>query len=360
MTQVNNNTESRKGTHLTFAEMNQIEAYKKLGLSNRAIGRLLGRNYQTINNNVKKGTVTQVSKQTQNGKSYFYERDVYFADVNYDVYEKNRSHCGRRPKWADGHEFVDWADQKMLKDRWSPDIVVNFAKENELFHESIIPSTTTLYHWIESGIMKTKNIDLLEKVDRKPRSTRGKARRNKKVHGTSIEDRPESVNQRKTFGHWEIDTVIGKKNADEPALLTLVERKTRFELIFKIDGKQAESVDHTLETFLSQLNGIEGDIFKTITSDNGSEFSNLSEISEAIDVYFCHPCASFERGTSENQHKIIRRFLPKHQSLKDVTEAQVKRIQQWMNDYPRRNLDYKTPHQAFVLELQKLQLNLAA
>ena len=117
----------------------------------------------------------------------------------------------------------------MLEEEWSPDVVVNAAKENERYHESIIPSTSTLHYWIDSGIMQTKNIDLLEKVNRKPRSTKGKARRNKKVHGTSIEERPKSVENRKEFGHWEIDTVIGKKKADEPVLLTLVERKTTFE-----------------------------------------------------------------------------------------------------------------------------------
>lgn len=79
-----------------------------------------------------------------------------------------------------------------------------------------------------------------------------------------------------------------------------------------------------------------------------------------IEVYFCHPYASYERGTSENQHKIIRRFLPKHQSLKDVTDNQVRRIQQWMNDYPWKILGYKTAHQAIVLELQKLELKIAA
>ncbi len=360
MTQVNTTTKSHKGTHLTFAEMKQIEAYKKINLSNREIGRLLERNHQTINNNVKKGSVLQVSKQTQNGKAYFYEKEVYFADVNFNTYEKNRSNCGRRPKWVDGHEFIDWADKKMLQEKWSPDIVVHVAKEKDLFHESIIPSTSTLYHWIDSGIMQTKNIDLWEKIDRNPRSTKGKERRNKRVLGTSIENRPELVEERKEFGHWEIDTVIGKKSADEPVLLTLVERKTTFELLFKIDSKRSECVDSTLDTFISQLDGIEGDIFKTITADNGSEFSNLSELSQSIDVYFCHPFASYERGTSENQHKMIRRFLPKYQSFKDVTEAQVKRVQRWMNDYPRRNQNYKTPHQAFALELQKLKLDLTA
>ena len=264
----------------------------------------------------------------------------------------------RSPKWVETDEFIEWADQKMLEDKWSPDIVVQKAKE--LFHDSIIPSTSTLYNWIDSGIMRTKNIDLLEKVGRKQRTTKNKARRNVKVLGTSIEERPESVEERQEFGHWEIDTVVGNINADEPVLLTLVERKTRFEKIFKIAGQRADDVDQTLKIFIESLNGLEAEIFKSVTSDNGSEFANLSNLSEETEVYFCHPYASFERGTSENQHKIIRRFLPKHHSLKEVKENQIQRIQQWMNDYPRRILDYKTPHQTFVQELRKLDLDLAA
>ncbi len=119
-------------------------------------------------------------------------------------------------------------------------------------------------------------------------------------------------------------------------MLTLVERKTRFEKIFKIAGQRADAVDKTLWTFIQSLKGLDSQIFKTITSDNGSEFANLSHLTEKTAVYFCHPFASFERGTSENQHKIIRRFLPKHQSLKEVSDRQVQRIQQWMNGYPRR------------------------
>lgn len=97
MTQVNTITKSHKGTDLTYAEMKQIEAYKKIELSHREIGRLLERSPQTINDNVKKGTVLQVNKQIQNGKAYFYEKEVYFADVNFRIYEENRENCGRRP-----------------------------------------------------------------------------------------------------------------------------------------------------------------------------------------------------------------------------------------------------------------------
>ncbi len=358
MTQINHNTESHKETHLTYGEMKKIEAYKDIEYSNRKIADLIGRCPQTINNAINTGSVLQVHKQKQNGKIYTYEEKTYFADVHYDIYEQNRAHCGRRPKWVDGHNFIEWADQKMLEDKWSPDIVVQEAKNH--FHYSIVPSTSTLYNWIDSGIMATKNIDLLEKVGRKQRTSKDKQRRNVKVLGTSIEERPESVEDRQEFGHWEIDTVVGNIDADEPVLLTLVERKTRFEKIFKIASQRASAVDQTLNAFIEQLDGLEGQIFKTVTSDNGSEFANLSKLTKETDIYFCHPFASFERGTSENQHKIIRRFLPKHQSLKDVEETHIRRIQQWMNDYPRRILGYQTPHQAFIRELRQLDLELAA
>ena len=358
MTQVDNNTQPLKGKHLTFGEMNKIEGYKAIDYSNRKIARLLGRSPQTINNAVKAVTVTQKRQQKQNGKVYTYYDEVYLADTHYEVYINNRLNCGRRPKWVETDDFTEWADHKILEDKWSPDVVVQKAKD--LFPDSIVPSTSTLYNWIDSGIMRTKNIDLLEKVGRKPRAKKGESRRNVKVLGTSIEERPAIVKDRQEFGHWEIDTVEGNIEADEPVLLTLVERKTRFEKIFKITGQRADEVDRTLQAFIQKLNGLEGQIFKSVTSDNGSEFAGLSQLTTETDVYFCHPYASYERGTSENQHKIIRRFLPKHQSLKDVKDSQVRRIQQWMNDYPRRILDYKTPHQAFVHELSKLDLQIAA
>lgn len=90
-------------------------------------------------------------------------------------------------------------------------------------------------------------------------------------------------------------------------------------------------------------------LFKTITSDNGSEFTGLHEgLSDALEVYFTHPYASWERGTSENQHKLIRRFIPKGRAINDVSDAQCLRIQNWMNDYPCKLLAYQTPYELFV------------
>lgn len=200
--------------------------------------------------------------------------------------------------------------------------------------------------------MKTKNIDLLEKVSRKNRNDSPINRENRRVLGPSIETRPEDVESRKHFEHWEIDTLIGARTKNDPVLLTLVERKTRFELMFKIDRQNQPSVDLAMNELYEQLGDHKKDVFKTITSDNGSEFAGIYELLTGItDVFFAHPYASYERGTKENQHKLVRRFIPKGSSLKKISIQTVNRIEQWMNNYPRKILGYQTAKEAFVKEL---------
>lgn len=122
---------------------------------------------------------------------------------------------------------------------------------------------------------------------------------NKRILGQWSDDRQKENNYRKTFIHWEIDTVIGNKIKTDDVLLTLFERQTRLEVIMKVNGKNQECVNQAIHTLQAQ-------------SDNGSEFVGLDEVlKDTLDVYFSHLYASLERGTSENQHKIICRFIPK-------------------------------------------------
>jgi len=148
--------------------------------------------------------------------------------------------------------------------------------------------------------MKTKNINLLEKVSRKPRNDSPKHRENRRVLGPSIKDRPEKVESREHLGHWEIDTLIGSKTKDDPVLLTLVERKTRFEIMLKINQKSKEFVNKAMQQLYERIGNQAADLFKTITSDNGSEFAGIYEMLTGItDVYFARPYASYERGIKE-------------------------------------------------------------
>ncbi|WP_225743711.1 IS30 family transposase [Marinilactibacillus sp. Marseille-P9653] len=355
MTHSNDNTSARKGKHLSYSERSQIAILKTENYSNRQIANALGRVPQTINSEIHRGTITQLKRQKQNGKVYDYYTTIYDPDTGQAAYDRLRLNCGRRPKWADTDAFIEWADDKLILEKWSPDVVIGFAKTHDLFDSSIIPCTTTLYGWIDKGIMRTKNMDLLEKLSRKPKDTSYRGRTNKRILGQSIEQRPTEIDNRQTFGHWEIDTVVGNKVKTDSVLLTLVERQTRFEIILKLRGKDKESVDQAIQQLRLKAGDTFSKVFKTITSDNGSEFAGLHEaLKETLEVYFSHPYASWERGTSENQHKFIRRFIPKGKAISHFSETQCLRIQQWMNDYPRKILGYKTPHDCFANALRLL------
>lgn len=356
MTQFKDNINSQTGKHLTYEERVKIEAYKVLNYSNREIGRILNRAPQTINNAVNRGTVRTIKqRQIHNDKVYEYDQYTYSADADHQLYLRNRQNSGRRPKWLLCNSFTDWADAMMLNEGWSPDVIIGRAMKEERFTNRLIPCTSTLYNWIDRGIMKTKNIDLLEKVSRKPRNDSPNHRKNRRVLGPSIEERPEEAASRKRFGHWEIDTLIGARAKDDPVLLTLVERKTRFEIIIKIDEQNQPKVDQAMNQLYEQLGNHAEVLFKTITSDNGSEFAGIYELLKHMtDVYFAHPYASHERGTKENQHKFVRRFIPKSKRLKEISVSTISRIEQWMNNYPRKILGYETAKEAFIKELALL------
>src|SRR5690625_4399849 len=356
MTQVNDNINSRAGKHLTYEERVKIEAYKELGYSNRKIARILNRCPQTINNAVNRGTVRTIKqRQIHNDKVYEYDQHTYSAEADHQTYLRNRQNCGRRPMWLLCDSFTNWTDDKMLNHGWSPDMIVGRAQKEKNFTSDLIPCTSTLYHWIDRGIMKTKNIDLLEKVSRKPRNDSPTHRENHRVLGPSIKERPEEIESREHFGHWEIDTMLGARDKDDPVLLTLVERKTRFEIMLKIDRQDQPNVDRAMSDFYKQLGEQANLYFKTITSDNGSEFSGIYEMLMGVtDVFFAHPYAPYERGTKENQHKLIRRFIPKSKRLAEVSTQTINRIQQWINNIPRKVLDYYTAKEAFLKESQLL------
>ena len=142
-----------------------------------------------------------------------------------------------------------------------------------------------------------------------------------------------------------------------PLLLTLAERQTCFEVILKMNEKDTQSVDQAIQQLREGVGATFDQLFKTVTSDNGSEFSGLHDaLKDVAEVYFSHPYASWERGTSENQHKLIRRFIPEGSPITDVSENQILLNQRWMNDYPRKILGYATPHDTFVRAFKQARL----
>ena len=181
-------------------------------------------------------------------------------------------------------------------------------------------------------------------------------RKNKKKLGRSIEQRPQEVNKRDVFGHWECDLVLGHKTKDDEVLLTLSERMSREFLIIKIPDKTAASVMNAFKSLRKQYSEHRNDIFKTITTDNGSEFADLSQledISKSL-IYYAHPYTSCDKGTVERHNGLIRRFIPKGDYIHNYSLQQIIDIETWCNSLPRKILSYHTPDEIFERELDRI------
>ncbi|CIQ02800.1 IS1239 transposase [Streptococcus pneumoniae] len=169
-------------------------------------------------------------------------------------------------------------------------------------------------------------------LDKKQAST------NFKPAGQSIAQRPEAINLRLENGHYEIDTVLLTR-AKNYCLLVLTDRKSRHQIIRLIPNKSAEVVNQALKLILKQHKIL------SITADNGTEFNRLSNVFSEEHIYYAHPYASWERGTNENHNRLIRRWLPK--GTKKMTPKEVAFIEKWINNYPKKCLDYKSPREDF-------------
>jgi len=205
---------------------------------------------------------------------------------------------------------------------------------------------------IDSGIfLKLSNKDLPVKrngAKRKYRKVRKAALNN--TRGRSIEERPPEADSRKEYGHWEMDCLVG---AGKPCLLVLTERSRREQIIVKMGSKTQGNVKAVLDKLERAHKRRFREKFKSITMDNGPEFLDMAAIEQSAlykgakrtACYYAHPYSAWERGSNENANKLIRRFVPKGADIGELGNKEVRRIERWMNNYPRRILGYKTPKQ---------------
>ena len=337
-------TEHRKGQHLLSEERHEIEVRLKDGWSIYRIAKHLRRPYNTIKNEIKRGTVS-----LYNGKQHRYK-----ADEGKKVYLEHRRNCRKQYRCLTSVRFLQYVVAHFKsEDKWSLDASYGKALADGKFRREEMVCTKTLYNYVDLGLLPIKNIDLPEKLRRNTKAK--KARENKKNLGRSIEDRPEIVGFRAEFGHWEIDTVIGKKDEGEPCILTLVERMTRMCIWVKAQNHTAEAINEALQTVMSYFAEQKDQVFKTITGDNGSEFAELSLLEDGkLKVYFTHPYSSCEKGTNECHNRMLRRFIPKGKSISDYTVDEICFFADCINGLPRKILDYHTPEELFDRQLDRI------
>lgn len=332
--------ERKRGQHLGSEERGAIQRLRKLGYSNRAIAREINCSPSTVGYELARGTPSYSGRGRKPG---------YSAKRGAAVYKAKRSRCCRARAVAIDSMFLRWVAEQVRWHKWSLDACVGYARLNCLFPTEKIPCTKTLYNLIWKGELPLTLFELPEALGRRKR---GKPRISKRLNGKSIEERPPEVDERSTFGHWESDTVLGRKKKGEPAVFTIVERLTGYYLTIRTDGKTTSGITGAMEQLHTQFGDRFAEVFRTITTDNGSEFAAFSEF-EALGtkVYFAHPYSAWERPVNERSNRILRRFMPKGVSIHNHTDEAILMFADEINALPRKRLHYHTPEELFDAQI---------
>lgn len=330
---------AKKQHYMTYNERCKLEAYLRAGKTVTWIAREMGFSERTIYYEKKRGRYLY----TNCAHGYYTDEIRYSADKAQDIHTYNQTAKGRPLKIGSDRAYADYLEEKILKEKRSPAAALAEAR-NAGFTTSVC--TSTLYAYIDHHVFyQLTNNHLWEKPHRKKKEKQEARIAHPKL--PSIEDRPEQIGQRQSRGHWEIDLVIGKQGSGA-VLLVMAERTTRELILRKIPNKKASTVVAELDRLERTMPDFR-DRIRSITTDNGSEFLDYEGMRRSIysgircDIYYCHSFASWEKGTIERSNRLIRRFFPKGTNFSKITDAQVAAVQNWINNYPRKILDWKTP-----------------
>jgi len=341
MGQIKYTTNSRENKHLNYEERIKIEALHRLGLTPTCVGKQVGnRNRRTIERELLLGAVELMNSDLT-------MHWTYSADIAQAERDRRSTNKGPSLKIGKDHKLAEYLEKTIgnEKEKMSPYGALQNIKNNNLSFETSL-CFKTIYNYLDKDLfLKISNKDLMVKKNAKKHDYHKiKRQALTNIKGTSIADRPTEIDNRDEVGHWEMDTVVGKQGT-KTTLLVLSERTLRKELIFRINSKSQSEVIRIMNRLERKLGKGFEDTFKTITCDNGCEFLDFEGIEKSIrnkqnrtKVYFAHPYSSWERGTNENINKMIRRFVPKGVDISSYSDKDIERIQNWINNYPRRIL----------------------
>ena len=317
-----------KYRQLNAEERSALTALRSVGLNQAQIARELGRHRSTVSRELKRNAAPHDGR-------YRAERAHQRAHAR--RYRSRRNSRFGRAQWRRVEE--------LLSEEWSPEQVAGHLRRRG----ELLISHETIYRHIWRDTKAGGSLRLhLRGAQKQCRKRYGRHDSRGRLGGKrSIAERPAAVEGRRQPGHWEIDTVMGQSLGESSdCILTLVERKSGYVLIGKL---RARTVEQASKATLALMRRHPGK-FRTITSDNGTEFHGYAEIEKASEVkfYFATPHHSWERGTNENTNGLIRQYLPKGQSMTSLTQSQCDARAQHLNNRPRKRHEYKTPNECFT------------
>ena len=310
----------KKYKHLTIVQRHEIKALHQAGHSLSFIGSQLGLHKSTISRELK--------RNARQWGSYDPNLAQQIANDRKERFSLNR-------KFSPGME--KFIREKLQSHQWSPEQIKGYCQQNNIPMVSHQRIYQFVYQDRQNGGDLYKN---LRTAQRKRRKKYGGLKPNHTLKNrVSIDLRPTVVNNKERFGDWEIDTIMGKNN--KGAILTVVERKSAFLLMAKLNGKNATELAKSTIRLLAPYK----DKVHTITSDNGCEFARHKKIAKKLnaDFFFAHPYSSWERGLNEYTNKLIRQYIPKKSSFDNINHQLINDINLKINMRPRKNLNYKSP-----------------
>jgi len=330
--------------HLSVEERALIMIEASNGESLRAIGRTLGRNVSTVSREIKRAHPGNVESAL--------EPAAYDVTAASAAYRERRKRCGRRCKLATGTALYQKVYDRLVYLSWSPQQIAARLRRMHPDDPTNWISHETIYAAIyphPRGALKQGMVDAL----RQAKPARGQ-RRTTLAKGQTIPEalrivhRPEEIEQRLLPGHWEGDFIKGSFNRS--AVGTVVERKTRFVILCRMDGCTAPDA---LEGFSRQMKRLPAFLRESFTYDRGSEMACHEALAKRLKlhIWFCDPYAPWQRGSNENTNGLLRQFLPKGNDLSEVTQTQLNDIARLLNGRPRKTLDWKTPDEAMAEEI---------
>ena len=339
---------ARTYTHLNWTKRIRLETLLKHGHTVKEIAAELGVHISTVYREIKRGAYDHLN-------SDYTTETRYSPELAEAHYQEGLSAKGAPIKIGKNFAAAEFIEQKIGTENYSPAGVCAELRKPENAHLGITFCRATIYKYVDDGVFLTlTNTSLPEKGNRKCGRKTITRKQSRAGAGTSIEERPSEINERREVGHWEMDTVVGKRRT-KARLLVLSERVTRREIIIRIKDGRAETVVKALDRLERFYGKAFHTIFKTITVDNGTEFSDVDGLERSVrhkdkkrvKVYYCHAYCACERGTNENINRMIRRKFPKGTDFDKVTPAKVKEVEAWINNYPRGVLGYKSAMQVF-------------
>jgi len=325
--------------HLSFIDRMCLERALKAGLNKREIAEMLGVHISTIYRELRRGRYTHMDTN-------LLTEEWYSPDIAEEKYRAHLAAKGGALKIGNDHPFAKRIEYLIAQEKYSPAAALSVVGKEGA---KTMVCRNTLYSYIDKGIfLHLSNKDLPVKGKRRKRY-RKIHRMSKPPNGESIEYRPDGVLDRTEPGHWEMDTVVGRKKGRNSVLLVLTERRTRREHIIKMPDKTADSVVYALDTLEHKYKSLFPEVFKSITVDNGTEFSNVRGMERSrfteenrTKIYFCHAYSAWERGSNENLNKMIRRHFPKSTDFNRISKKRIQQVEDWMNEYPREIFGYRS------------------